>query len=68
MKAAICKLQKKHLSALLVLTHTPDVKGTEANTVLSAALEKKLLPLGVDSTVAQQLDSLKSLVSIFIDV
>ena len=67
-KAAICKLQKKHLSALLVLTHTPDVKGTEANTVLSAALEKKLLPLGVDSTVAQQLDSLKSLVSIFIDV
>ena len=65
-KVAVSKLQKKHLVALLLLTRTPGLKGSETNVVLSAAMLRKLVSEG--STADEQMGNMKALVSLFMDV
>ena len=65
-KVAVSKLQKKRLVALLLLTRTPGLKGSETNVVLSAAMLRKLVSEG--STADEQMGNMKALVSLFMDV
>ena len=67
-KTAMGKLQKKHLSSLLMLTSTPGIKGNETNAILLAALEKKLFPQADQTTPEDALRHLTSLVALFIKV
>ena len=62
--SALQKLQKKHLAALLILTQTSNIKGSETNAVLMEAMTRKLSAANPEETITK----LRNLVNLFLDL